>query len=153
MSAARGLTAVSRRTADADGDGHLDPETIREAERLLRARLDQLQASVRSVVGEQRATEAERAADMNVAASATLLEEIQVTLVDRRGQQIAQIEGALDRLSRGQYGFCQECREFIGLPRLRALPFAQRCRPCQSVAERRGPGAPPQSTSSPRLAE
>ncbi|HZS34743.1 MAG TPA: TraR/DksA C4-type zinc finger protein [Methylomirabilota bacterium] len=122
-------------------DDQLDPETIREAERFLRARLAELHASVRSSVDEQRTTEAVRAPDMTAAASATLLGEIQVALVDRRAQQIAQIEGALERLKRGQYGFCQECREFIGLARLRALPFAQRCRPCQGRAERRAPDA------------
>jgi DnaK suppressor protein len=90
---------------------------------------------------------------MTSAASATLLEEIQVALVDRRGQQIAQIEGALERLKRGQYGFCQDCREFIGLARLRALPFAQRCRPCQTVAERRGRPSSGESQSQSRLAE
>jgi DnaK suppressor protein len=134
-------------------DGHLDPATIQETERFLKARLSELHASVRSVVGEQRATEAARAPDITVAASATLIEEIQVALVDHRGQQIAQIEGALERLKRGQYGLCQECREFIGLARLRALPFAQRCRPCQSVAERNGSHPTRGAAAATRLAE
>jgi DnaK suppressor protein len=134
-------------------DGQLDSATIQEAERFLTARLSELHASVRSVVGEQRATEAARAPDITVAASATLIEEIQVALVDHRGQQIAQIEGALERLRRGQYGFCQECREFIGLARLRALPFAQRCRPCQSVAERNGSQSARGTAATTRLAE
>jgi DnaK suppressor protein len=57
--------------------------------------------------------------------------------MDRRTQQATQIQDALARLADGRYGFCQECDEFIGVPRLRALPFAQRCRDCQGQAERR----------------
>ena len=70
-------------------------------------------------------------------AAETLHTEIQVALMDRRTQQATQIQDALIRLSDGRYGFCQECEEFIGVPRLRALPFAQRCRDCQGQAERR----------------
>ena len=74
---------------------------------------------------------------MSVHAAETLHTEIQVTLMDRRTQQVVQIQDALARLADGRYGFCQECDAFIGVPRLRALPFAQRCRDCQAQAERR----------------
>jgi DnaK suppressor protein len=72
-----------------------------------------------------------------VHAAEALETELQVTLLDRRTQQVAQVRGALERLSNGEYGLCQDCEAFVGLPRLRALPFAQRCRECQSQAERR----------------
>jgi DnaK suppressor protein len=62
---------------------------------------------------------------------------MRVALMGRRTQQLVQIQDALERLSAGQYGHCQECDEFIGTARLRALPFAQRCRDCQALAERR----------------
>jgi DnaK suppressor protein len=74
---------------------------------------------------------------MSVHAAETLHTEIQVALMDRRTQQAMQIQDALARLADGRYGFCQECDDFIGVPRLRALPFAQRCRDCQGQAERR----------------
>jgi DnaK suppressor protein len=74
---------------------------------------------------------------MSVHAAETLHTEIQVALMDRRTQQGTQIQDALARLADGRYGFCQDCEAFIGVPRLRALPFAQRCRDCQAQAERR----------------
>jgi DnaK suppressor protein len=115
----------------------LDQRIIADLERFLRAELVRIQGSLRAVVTESRTTESTSLTDMSVHAAETLHTEIQVALMDRRTQQVTQIQDALIRLSDGRYGFCQECEEFIGVPRLRALPFAQRCRDCQGQAERR----------------
>jgi DnaK suppressor protein len=114
----------------------LDRRIIDDLERMLRDELARLQGSLRAVVTESRNTENTNLTDMSVHAAETLHTEIQVTLMDRRTQQVVQIQDALARLAAGQYGFCQDCDEFIGVPRLRALPFAQRCRDCQGQAER-----------------
>ena len=115
----------------------LDQRIIADLERFLRAELVRIQGSLRAVVTESRTTESTSLTDMSVHAAETLHTEIQVALMDRRTQQATQIQDALIRLSDGRYGFCQECEEFIGVPRLRALPFAQRCRDCHGQAERR----------------
>jgi DnaK suppressor protein len=109
----------------------LDRRVIGELERFLQSELARLQASLRAVI-----TESTSLTDMSVHAAETLHTEIRVTLMDRRTQQLVQIQDALARLAGGRYGFCQECDGFIGVPRLRALPFAQRCRDCQGQAER-----------------
>jgi DnaK suppressor protein len=41
----------------------------------------------------------------------------------------------LNRLEEGAYGNCFECGEEISHPRLRALPFAVRCRDCEEARE------------------
>jgi DnaK suppressor protein len=115
----------------------LDRRTVGELEKFLRAELARLQGSLRAAVEENRSTEGTSLTDMSVHAADTLHTEIQVTLVGRRTQQLVQIQDALSRLAEGNYGFCQDCEEFIGVPRLRALPFAERCRDCQAQAERR----------------
>jgi DnaK suppressor protein len=115
----------------------LDRRTIRELEQFLRDELTRLRGSLRAVVEENRTAENPSLTDITAHASETLHTEIQVALVGRRTQQAIQIQDALERLSEGQYGLCQECDRFIGTPRLRALPFAQRCRDCQGHAERR----------------
>jgi len=115
----------------------LDQRSIAELERFLRDELARIQGSLRAVVTESRTTESTSLTDMSVHAAETLHTEIQVALMDRRTQQVTHIQEALARLSDGRYGFCQDCEEFIGVPRLRALPFAQRCRDCQGQAERR----------------
>jgi DnaK suppressor protein len=109
---------------------------IGELEQFLREELARLRGSLRAIVQENRDAENPSLTDISAHAAETLHTEIQVALVGRRTQQVVQIEDALARLAGGQYGFCEECDAFIGVPRLRALPFAQRCRDCQSQAER-----------------
>ncbi len=48
-----------------------------------------------------------------------------------------QIDDALTRLHTGRYGVCAGCEEQIPLARLKALPFATRCIPCQEKIEQR----------------
>ena len=47
----------------------------------------------------------------------------------------AQANAALGRLGKGTYGDCFECGEAIAGTRLRAVPFAVRCRHCEEVHE------------------
>ena len=115
----------------------LDRRTVREIEQFLKVKQLQLKEAVRSVVSERRSTESGRTADVTVRATETLNDEIQVALADRHSRQLAQIEAALERLARGEYGVCHDCEEFIGLARIKALPFAHRCSACQSSAERK----------------
>jgi len=115
----------------------LDRRTMGELERFLREDLARLETSLRASTRENRTAERTGMTDVNLHAADTLQTEMQVTMVDRCARQVAQIRGALERLSIGQYGLCQDCEAFVGVPRLRALPFAQRCRDCQSQAERR----------------
>ena len=114
----------------------LDHRATREMERFLRARQAELSESVRAIMARRRGTEADRIAEAGALATQTLDDEIQAALMDRQSRQVAQIVAALDRLTRGEYGLCHDCNGFIGLPRLRALPFAQRCSPCQDGLER-----------------
>ena len=113
----------------------LDRPTTMEIQRFLKAKQAELRESMRSAVTLRCATEGSRPADSAVWAAETLEDEIQVALIERQTRVLAQIEAALERLDLRAYGFCDDCTEFIGLPRLRALPFAKRCRDCQSRAE------------------
>jgi|RhiMetdeSRZDD1v2_1073273.scaffolds.fasta_scaffold190278_4 DnaK suppressor protein len=115
----------------------LDRRMAKELEQFLKAKQAQLKEAVRTVVSQRRTSEAGRTADVTVWATETLNDEIQVALMDRQSRQVAQIDAALERLARSEYGFCHDCEEFIGLPRLKALPFAHRCSACQTRAERR----------------
>lgn len=115
----------------------LDRQAVKEIEQFLKAKHVQLKESVRSVMSERRASETARTPDVAVWAAETLHDEMQVALMDRQSRQVAQIEAALERLARGEYGFCHDCEEFIGLARLKALPFAHRCSACQTRAERK----------------
>ncbi|HEV8675697.1 MAG TPA: TraR/DksA family transcriptional regulator [Methylomirabilota bacterium] len=115
----------------------LDRQIAGEVEQLLRTRHAELTESIRGLVARQRNGNGDRPAEEVLPATESLDDEIRSALLDRRSRQLAQVEAALEQLSRGDYGRCHDCGAFIGLPRLRALPFAQRCAPCQARAERR----------------
>ncbi len=47
---------------------------------------------------------------------------------------LRELEAALRRLAKGEYGICQGCREPISAIRLEALPWARFCVGCQEAA-------------------
>jgi len=64
-------------------------------------------------------------------------ERVWLAILDRSRDLQAKMDEALARLVAGRYGLCAECEEPIPVARLRALPFAVRCLPCQERWERK----------------
>ena len=62
--------------------------------------------------------------------------EISDTLVHLLAENREQVERALDRLSEGKYGVCEECGEEIPTERLKFRPEATRCVGCQGRVDR-----------------
>ena len=114
----------------------LDRRTAQEIARFLRARQVTLGGLIRRGLGERQAHSGEDSDEVAMACR-TLDDEVQAALVDRASRELLQVNAALDLLEEQRYGLCRECGGFIGLPRLKSLPFAQRCRPCQGQMERR----------------
>ncbi|MBF0558487.1 MAG: TraR/DksA C4-type zinc finger protein [Nitrospirae bacterium] len=54
---------------------------------------------------------------------------------DTQMESIRKIDQALKRLEDGNYGYCDECGEEIGMERLKVIPFALFCRDCQETRE------------------
>jgi RNA polymerase-binding transcription factor DksA len=113
----------------------LDPETAQVMGDLLRAQRAAVEDAVRRV--QSHPAIAVAPPPTGAGRPRTLLEEIQAALAQRHTRKLAEIEAALARLGRGEYGLCGDCDEPIGLSRLRALPFAARCARCQSHADLR----------------
>jgi RNA polymerase-binding transcription factor len=61
---------------------------------------------------------------------------LDVTMVEIVTQMLQRIEAAIERLDGGQYGRCVRCQGRIADARLRAMPFAVRCRECETIRER-----------------
>ena len=68
-----------------------------------------------------------------------------VALLEMLDETVHQIDGALARLRAGAYGVCAGCGAPIPLQRLRAVPFATHCVPCQSGREAGPRGGPRRS--------
>ena len=62
-------------------------------------------------------------------------DDLDVVLTQMKAETLNKINEALVRLEEGTYGLCFECGEAIAAPRLRALPFAVRCKACDEDIE------------------
>lgn len=77
----------------------------------------------------------EQAGDEMDQVQAAEARDLAVRNLDRSVRLLRQIEEALRRLDKGEYGICANCEEEIGPKRLRALPWAQFCLKCQEIAD------------------
>jgi DnaK suppressor protein len=68
-------------------------------------------------------------------AEADIQEDIEFALVQMKSETLNKITDALARLEQGDYGNCYDCGEEIAEKRLRALPFAVRCKDCEEARE------------------
>ena len=68
-------------------------------------------------------------------AEADIQEDIEFALVQMKSETLSKITDALARLEQGDYGYCFDCGEEIAEKRLRALPFAVRCKDCEETRE------------------
>ena len=68
-------------------------------------------------------------------AEADIQDDIEFALIQMKAETLQKINEALERLEEGAYGNCFECGDEIAEPRLRALPFAVRCKDCEQARE------------------
>ena len=54
---------------------------------------------------------------------------------DRNAITLRRVRAALQRIQTGEYGNCIMCDKAVPEARLRALPYAERCIPCQEQHE------------------
>ena len=66
---------------------------------------------------------------------AGIQEDIEFALIQMKAETLNKVNEALGRLDEGAYGNCFECGDEIAHQRLRALPFAVRCRECEEARE------------------
>src|SRR6185312_8871870 len=66
---------------------------------------------------------------------ADIQEDIEFALIQMKSETLNKINDALSRLEHGDYGYCFDCGEEIAEKRLRALPFAVRCKDCEEARE------------------
>jgi DnaK suppressor protein len=116
-----------------------------ELKQMLEERQREIQAEVQGKIREVRA-EGGRNGRVNDVLDAVELSEVDIqedlefALIQMKAETLSRVNDALTRLKDGDYGNCFECGEEIAEKRLRALPFAVRCRDCEEakeIAERR----------------
>ena len=122
-------------TRERKRDGH-----AREAQLLafLTERREKLVAQIRRALAERQEESQTRDAPGSHGWGAAPEGSLNLAMIQQQERLLAQIDAAILRHKAGSYGRCLGCGEEIPLPRLRALPFAQRCARCQEDWEMHG---------------
>ena len=61
--------------------------------------------------------------------------EMAMNQLEVQAHLVQYVRAALEAIDDGTYGFCESCDETIPLKRLKAVPWARRCVPCQMEVE------------------
>ena len=111
----------------------------RELKQMLLGRRRELQAEVQGKMRDVRATgqvtKLAEVFDAVESSEADIQEDIELALVQMKAETLNKVDDALARLEQGTYGNCFECGDEIAEKRLRALPFAVRCKDCEAAKE------------------
>ena len=97
--------------------------------------LDQVKGKIRDVRAENSYGKMNEVLDSVESSEADIQEDIEFALIQMKAETLSKIKEALSRLEEGAYGNCFECGEEIANQRLRALPFAVRCKDCEEARE------------------
>lgn len=118
----------------------LSPSDLQRFRQQLDARFHALRAEIRDVLlrsdREGYADIAGQVHDVEEEALADLLVDINLAEITRDVREIRDIDAALNRIARGEYGVCIRCAEPVSRQRLDAYPTAKRCLSCQQRHER-----------------
>lgn len=124
--------------ATTQAKNQMNQERYEELRRILEARrremIGEVQDKIRDVRAEA-AGPAQTVRDEAESSEADIQEDIEFALLQMKTETLNKIGEALARLEEGSYGYCYECGEEIAEQRLRALPFAVRCKPCEELRE------------------
>ena len=110
-----------------------------ELKRILEERrleiIGEVQDKVRDVRNENAAIFRGGVRDEAESSDTEIQDDIEFALLQMKAETLKKIRRALARLEEGSCGYCYECGEEIAEQRLRALPFAMRCKGCEEVRE------------------
>ncbi len=118
---------------------NMNPERYSELRGILEERrremVTEVQGKIRDVRSEASGTPVNGVLDAAESSDADIQEDIELALIQMKAETLTRIDEALARLEKGTFGFCTECGEEISERRLRALPFALRCKDCEEARE------------------
>jgi DnaK suppressor protein len=115
-----------------------DASRYDELKQMLHDRQRELIVEVQGKIRGVRADGAEKpheVMDQGETSEVDIQEDIELALIQMKAETLNKINEALARLEEGRYGLCFECGDEIAEARLRALPFAVRCKDCEEARE------------------
>jgi DnaK suppressor protein len=110
-----------------------------DLKRMLEERRREILSEVQGRIRDQRDADAwgkvNEVLDAGESSEADIQEDIEFALIQMKAETLTKINEALGRLEEGTYGYCSECGGEVSEQRLRALPFAIRCKECEEARE------------------
>ena len=111
-----------------------------ELKQMLQERQREIQAAVKGKIRDVRSEgtwggKQNEVFDAVESSESDIQDDIEFALIQMKSETLNKIHDALARLEQGDYGNCFECGEEIAEKRLRALPFAVRCKDCEEARE------------------
>jgi DnaK suppressor protein len=97
--------------------------------------LNEVQSKIKDVRSEGAAGLNTGVVDAEETSVSDIQEDIELALIQMKAETLTRVNEALERLNAGSYGRCNECGDEISPQRLRALPFAVRCKDCEEARE------------------
>ena len=113
-----------------------------ELKKMLEHRRRELMNQVQGKIRDARADSSKdrEVLDQGDSSEIDIQDDIEFALIQMKSETLGKVNEALRRLDENTYGNCFECGDEITEARLRALPFAVRCKECEEqreTAERR----------------
>jgi len=103
---------------------------------MLSERETQLKRNIASCTEEQAATQKDDLKDEGDLASASGGAVINDAIITQQRKELEEIRYAFKKMQDCSYGICEMCEDPIGIPRLKAKPFARYCIVCREIVER-----------------
>ena len=117
----------------------MDPGRYSELKAILEERrreiMSEVQGRMRDVRAEGAGSAVQGVLDAAESSELDIQDEIEFALIQMKAETLNKIDEALRRLEECTYGYCFECGDEISEKRLRALPFAVRCKDCEEARE------------------
>jgi DnaK suppressor protein len=108
-----------------------------ELRKMLEERRRELMSAVQGKIRDVRSSEGKdrEVLDQGESSEVDIQEDIEFALIQMKSETLNKVDAALRRLEEETYGNCFECGDEITEARLRALPFAVRCKDCEEARE------------------
>jgi len=108
-----------------------------ELKKMLEDRRRELMNEVQGRIRDVRSADAKdrEVLDQGESSEVDIQEDIEFALIQMKSETLNKINEALRRVEEHTYGNCFECGDEIAEARLRALPFAVRCKDCEEARE------------------
>ncbi|MFM1905698.1 MAG: hypothetical protein RIT32_494 [Actinomycetota bacterium] len=112
-----------------------DVESVRTALAADLAELNQEMAAAEAQAAAIAAGMGDTSDDQAEAGSYMVEREYQLGIIENAKEQLMQVQDAIARFERGEYGICDNCKQPIGKARLLAYPRATQCVECKRAEE------------------